>query len=451
MAPSSTVRARPLLVLALLLMISGVAEAQTPPSLRLSLEDALARAREQNFRIRTAAAEHEMARAGQHQTRAVFLPRLTVSEQGVTTNDPLSTFGFKLKQETVSQADFAPTLLNDPDRVDNFTTTVEVQQPILNLDGIFQRRSAINQERAAEQRRMRTEAFVRFKVKEGYYGLALAARRLAVINSALTAARANRDQAQNLYAEGLIHRADFLAADVRVLELESQRTQAEANRENAAEQLRYLLGIEEDTDLVPTDSLTRERTTIDTVDYSQVNQQRSDMLALRYRADAAREVLRAQRSNFLPNLNVFGGYEWNDDLPFGTNGESWMAGISLKWNLFSGFENAGAAQRARAELHKAELAVRDQALQNEVQIGAALRNLEASRRQLQQARAAVEQARESLRIRSDRYAQGLEKTTDVLNSEVTLANKRLAYLKTLYEHNLNVYRLELLTERSLTR
>lgn len=426
-------------------------QAQAPPSLRLSIAEALDRAREQNFQIRSAAADADAARAGKRQTLATFLPQLTVSEQGTATTDPVNAFSFKLKQEAFTQQDFALDALNNPDRVDNFTTKIEVRQPILNLDGIYQRRAAADQARAAKFGQQRTEAFVTFKVREGYYGLVLAQQRRAVIDSALTAARANRDQAQDLFDQGMVNRADLLAAEVRVLELESQRTDAQARVQNAADQLRYLLGLEKQVAIEPTDDLQEMVPPIDTVDVGRVNQRRSDMRALRFQADAAEEQLRATRSAFLPKLNAFGGYEWNDEVPFGTRGDSWMAGASLSWNLFSGFKNAGAAQRAQADLRRTELAVRDQALQNEVQITAALRNLETSRQQLRQAEAAVEQARESLRIRSDRFEQGLEKTTDVLNAEVTLANKRLAYLKTLYDHNMNIYRLELLTERSLTR
>ena len=444
---------RSLFVAAVLLALSSAAFAQAPSSapLRLSIDDALDRAREQNFQIRSAAAEAEAARAGKRQTLATFLPQLTVSEQGTATTDPVNAFGFKLKQEAFTQQDLALDALNNPDRVDNFTTKVEVRQPILNLDGLYQRRAAADRARAADWGRQRTEAFVTFKVREGYYGLVLAQQRQAVIDSALTAARANRDQAQDLFDQGMINRADLLAARVRVLELESQRTDAQARARNAADQLRYLLGLEEQVAIELTDQLQELAVPVDTVDVGQINQQRSDMRALRFQADAAQEQLRAKRANFLPKLNAFGGYEWNDEVPFGTQGDSWMAGASLSWDLFSGFKNAGAAQRARADLRRAELAVRDQALQNDVQITAALRNLEASRQQLRQAESAIDQARESLRIRSDRFEQGLEQTTDVLNAEVTLANKRLAYLKTLYDHTMNIYRLELLTERSLAR
>ena len=438
-------------VLVLLWAGSGIARAQRSAPLELSLEEALTRVARDNFQVRSAAADVAAAQAQKRQARAAFLPRLTLSETQTSTTDPVNAFSFKLKQERFAQSDFSLGALNDPDRVDNFTTKIELQQPIFNPDALFQRRAAAEGARAAKQARNRTEAAVTFQVKRAYFGLVLAQRRAAVVDSALATARANEDQAQDVFEQGLINRADLLAAQVRVLELEGQQSEAQAGAQNASDQLRYLLGIEEDVQITPTAGLQPERAVpVDTVDIARVNRERSDMQALRFQAEAARAQLRAQQTSFLPSLNVQGGYEWNDDQPFGTGGESWTAGVSLRWNVFSGFERIGAAQKARADLRRAELALRDQSVQNGVEIADALRRLETTRLQVRQAEAAVEQARESLRIRTDRFAQGLEKTTDLLNAETMLANQRLAYLQRLYAHRMAQYRLELLTERTLT-
>jgi outer membrane protein TolC len=45
----------------------------------------------------------------------------------------------------------------------------------------------------------------------------------------------------------------------------------------------------------------------------------------------------------------------------------------------------------------------------------------------------------------------MARTTDLLQAEATLAERRLSYLRALYDHNMAVYRLELLTEQSLAR
>ena len=213
-----------LLVLGGAWVLPAPAQTQPAPSLRadttavlsLSVDDALRRAQSQSFPVRSAEAQRRAATARKRQSLGVFLPQVTAREQALFTTDPVNAFGSTLRQERFTQADFAIDALNTPDRVDLYGTQLQVQQPILNLDGLFERRAAADAARAAGYRAERTEAVVSFRVKKGYYGLLLAERQVGVIDSALAAARANRDQAQALFDEGIINRADRLAAEVRV-------------------------------------------------------------------------------------------------------------------------------------------------------------------------------------------------------------------------------------------
>ena len=427
--------------------VSG--QPQEHPALRLSLQEALDQATRQNFAVRQAQADWHAARAEAHKARAVFLPQLSIAEMGTATNDPLNVFGFKLKQEIVTQADFNPALLNDPDRISHFSTRFEVQQPVLNADGFFEYQAAQAYARAGQQGWQRSRHYVDFQVKQAYYGLVLARRSLGVLDSALVAARANRDQAQQFFDQGLITRADLLEADVRLLDLESKRTSASAGIRNASDQIRYLLGIDDAVEIIPTDAFEPFAFENNPVDYEQVNNSRSDMVALRHKTEAARHMVKASRLKFLPRLNVFGAYERNDETPFGGHGVNWGIGAMLQWNLFSGFKQIGGVERTRAEWQKARLAYEDQALKNQVEIEAARRSIEETRQQRGLVQAAIRQARENLRIRQDRYGQGLEKTTDVLNAEITLANQRLAALQTRYRYYVSIFQLELLLEQPL--
>ena len=453
-------RARLLLVGALALLLAATfsvpTQAQnlgpdTTRTLRLSIQNALSEARTKSFPARSADAQRRAATARKRQSLGVFLPQITAREQGLFTTDPVNAFGAKLRQERFAERDLRLGALNTPDRVDFYGTQLEVQQPILNLDGLFERRAATDAARAAGFKAERTEATVTFRVKKGYYGLLLAERQVGVIDSALAAARANRDQAQALFEEGIINRADQLAAEVRVSELESQRSEAVARRDNAADRLRFLIGLDENVRIEPTDSLTRESVARGDVSLQAVNQRRSDMRALRARADAAQEKTRSRWLAFVPTLNARGTAGWYDDAPFGTSGQSWTAGVSLSWSLFEGFQQIGRAQEAEAQQRRAEIALEQQALENEVELQSARRDLRAARERIEQARTAVAQAEESLRIRSDRYAEGMARTTDLLQAEATLAERRLASLQALYQHNVTVYRLELLTEQSMTQ
>jgi outer membrane protein TolC len=427
----------------------GAAAQDTPSPLRLSLDEALDRAAARNASVLLARADLDEARAGRMRTNAAFLPSLSLSETGVTTNDPLNAFGFKLKQETVGQQDFAPDLLNDPDRISNFTTAVEIRQPVFNPDGLYRRKAAGYQVRAAGEALDRTQAAVDLQVKRAYFLVETARRRVSVVDSALASARRNRDRIRDLHEQGLVDRADLLGGDVRVLELESDLEQASADARSAADRLSWLLGIDEPVEFDLTTPLTRLSIDVTALDPAASVRTRSDVRALALRADAARTELRSRKSTFLPRLNVFGGYELNDETAFGANGESWQAGFSLSWKLFAGLDQAGAVRQAAASLNRAEIAVRDAQMQAAVELRSELRNLEAARKRLDQTTRAVEQAREAFRIRSDRFEQGLVQAPDLLQAEVALARQRLALLNALYEHNLIIHRLEYLTERPL--
>jgi outer membrane protein TolC len=59
---------------------------------------------------------------------------------------------------------------------------------------------------------------------------------------------------------------------------------------------------------------------------------------------------------------------------------------------------------------------------------------------------ALEQSQEAYRIRSNRFTQGLEKTTDLLQSETQTAQKELEFLQAVFEYNFTQQYLQFLTK-----
>ena len=62
---------------------------------------------------------------------------------------------------------------------------------------------------------------------------------------------------------------------------------------------------------------------------------------------------------------------------------------------------------------------------------------------------AKEQSEEALRIRSDRFGQGLEKMTDLIQSETLSAIKNLEYLNAIFKYYSAKFYLEFLLEKEL--
>lgn len=414
---------------------------------RISLREAVERAQSFGYDVAMVRSERDAAQAEANKSLSVFLPQIRISSSYTATNDPLNVFGMKLKERSVSPADFDPAVLNSPDRFLQYTTKIEVQQPLINLDAFWGRGAALDAARGTEQKEARTKRYAAFRAKTAYFQLVLARQSREVIAAAERAARANAQRSAKYLDEGLINRSDYLLAQVRLLGVESKILEVENAVHDAEGALRMLLGAADSTEFVPTDTLAVAVVDPGTVDVEEVNRSRSDMQAMQYAVDASEGALRMHQLKLLPTLNAFGSYDWNDQRLFGRQGTGWMIGAVVQWNIFPGFNQIAEIQKAGANLEHARTDLERQRAQNRNDIGSALRSLESLRKRLTLSDEAVRHAAENYRILSERYASGIGTTADLLSAEASLSDARLGRLQSIAAHNTVIFTLELLTER----
>lgn len=432
--------------------VRGQASQTSPPKeMRLSLDDALRMAREQNTQNRLADEDIREMRSKYRETNALFLPQVSLEETAISTNNPLNVFGSLLKQEVVTTADFNPATLNNPDRTENYTTSINVRQPLFNPSGIWGRQALHKQLDATRLKKDRTQAYVDFQVKQTFYQLMLAGRRTGIIDTALVAAKANYKQAKDFFKQGMINRADLLAAEVRVKQLQSDYSEARNAQDNIQRQLAYLLGIDEQVRIHPDGKLALPQVAEPAANYEALLRQRSDLRALQYQVDATQKKLTSSKFNFVPSVNLFGSYEWNDNTAFGMDANSYMVGATLKWDLFKGFKNVSSIEQSQVQLSKAKLHYHDQLRQNRMQVESQRNSLQTAREQVDIAQATVAQARESYRIRHNRYQQGMERMGDLLMAEATLSQSKLKLASALFKYNVQAARMELLLEKNIVK
>ncbi len=415
----------------------------------LSLQEALKLAEENNSTTQIAMARENAAKSNYQMTNAVFLPQLSVSHSAVTTNNPLSAFGFKLQQEIVEQSDFDPSLLNDPDDITNFSTSIAVQQPILNVDGFYERKAAHNQYESAQYQTVRVWESIQFEVKNAYYLLELAEASVDVLQQSVAVAEDAYKLTLDNEEQGFVKHSDVLEAAVRLEDRKNQLLEAKNQFQAANEYLAFLIGLDLSEQIQTTDSLVQPPAQV-FVDHLRINlQDRSDLKAYEKQIEASENMLRSQKMKFIPRLNAFASYDLNDAEIAGFSATSYTVGASLSWDLFSGYKNVGATRKAKAQLNEAQLNYQDYLSQSQLQVNNSKRNIELSFDQIESSRLAKEQAEEALRIRTDRFKQGLEKTTDLLAAEALSSQKKLQYIQAIYNYKQAVFEMELLLENDI--
>ena len=398
---------------------------------------------EKNTSLKISEQEFKEARADYRQTNAIYLPNITASHTGMATTNPLMAFGSKLNQEILTQSDFNPALLNDPSQIENYATKFEIKQPLVNLDGFFQRKAAKSKMDAMALKTERTTDYLKLEVNKAYMQLQLAYKGVHVLEKALQAANANKQLAQNSYKQGYLQRADVLNVEVHVTEVENQLQMAKSNVQNASNYLSFLMN--DDTYVVykPTDSLSIQP--IKMADRS-ISENRSDIRAMELASKAYEAMNKADKMAFLPRLNAFGSYELYDDKIFQGDANGYLFGAQLSWDIFQGSKRFAKAQKSKAEFEKSKLEYNQYVSQSNLELNKAKRQLTDAENKLKLTALALEQSEESLRIRTNRFKEGLEKTSDLLISETQYAQKQLEYYQTIFEYNYTLEYINFLTK-----
>lgn len=428
----------------LLLFLSGlpITAQKVQP---VSMDTVLNRVMENNRQLKISQQEFLQARADYRQTNAVFLPNISVSHTGMTTNNPLMAFGSKLNQERITQSDFDPALFNDPERIDNFATKIEVEQPLVNLDGIFRRKAADSKMEATRLKDERTGDYMKLEVEKAYMELQLAYKAVNVLEKAREAALANQKMASDRYKQGYLQKADILSVEVRVSEINNRLHYAKSNLENASDYLEFMMGQPQEGILKPTDSLKINH--LMEAENASISEERSDIRAMELATEARKEMYTADKMSFLPRLNAFGSYELYDEDMFQGEASGYIAGIALSWDVFQGSKRIGKMQKSKAEYEQAKLEYEEYVSKSTLELNKARRALKDAENKLELSELAMQQSDESLRIRTNRFEEGLEKTSDLLSAEAKYLEKELEYYQTIYEYNYARAYLEFLTKQ----
>lgn len=421
--------------------VNAFAQANTK---HLSLDEAVAATLKNNRAIQLAAIDEKVAAANYKETEAIFLPQVAFSYSALGANNPLNAFGFKLQQKSITQNDFDPAKLNDPSATSDFTTKLELQQPLINFDLQYKRKAAAKQIDLYKYKTQRTKEYLELEVNKAYLQLQLAYDAADVLDDAIKTANAVYTFTDNHYKQGLIQKSDLLNVKLRVTTIETNIAKAKSNIQNASAYLSLLMG--EDSAIVyVVDRNQQGGAASESQSEMSIPNNRADFAAMQKAIEASDLMIVAAKKSYLPRLNAFGSYQLNDAHILGFGAGAWMAGLQLSWDIFKGNKTKNSINTQKLERDKLKEQLEQQKEQNELELNKAYRDLSDAQFDARQQKAAIEQASEALQILQNRYQQDLVNTTDVLMAATQVSQQKFALAQAVYAANITRAYIRFLT------
>jgi outer membrane protein TolC len=390
---------------------------------QVSLQDAFHLALTQNPEL--VAKGHSLKAAGERvgAAKSHLLPRVTFEERYMRTDNPTYAFSSKLNQGRFESPDFAIDSLNDPEDIDDFMTSLSIEQPLYSREVALGVDMARTQSEALGLEYERSREKVLLDVMEAFIKGQTAREYRDVAEKGLEDATAHLEIARSRLKTGLGLESDLLRAEVSVKESEERLISAQKNTFLASRALGLILGqdgpVESDGEMIPMPDL--EPVTY----YEEASSGRDDLLAMAKRVKNARLNLDMSTARFSPTVGLGGSYQINSHAaPFDNEGDSYQVSAFFRWDLYNGGLKGHSDSEAKYGLMEAQAYY--EGLKKEIlfRINEAYLNVQEAARGRELASIRLSLADETARLIESRYENSLARVVELLDAQTSLDSAR---------------------------
>ena len=286
-----------------------------------------------------------------------------------------------------------------------------------------------------------TEDDVVDQVKRAFYTAMLAKKLVEVNQAGYDVAKANLDNTEALYKQGVSSEYDYLRAQVQLANVEPALIEAKNNLVMAKNSLKNLLGYSLDTELDIIGEFKVEQVNPDVLAKSDeiLKEKNPTIQSLGLQQSILEENIDIEKAAYLPTLSAFGNYAWQaQDNTFKFGDYIWAktlsVGLSLTYTLFDGFKRGAKIQQAEIDAKslevtktKTEEGLRIALRQSKLKMEEALDRIKAQEK-------SIEQAEKALKIAQSRYKNGVGTQLEILDTQNSLTQTRVNYEKAIYDY-----------------
>ncbi|MFA7325092.1 MAG: TolC family protein [Candidatus Kapaibacterium sp.] len=279
-----------------------------------------------------------------------------------------------------------------------------------------------------------------FNVKSAYMQALLQKESYELVKASKTNAETSFKDIKTLFNEGLIGEYDMIRAEVQVENFAPQLISAENEYESAKNNLKVIMGMEPQVKIDLTDQLNSFKD-----DYSdeykieeiedQILLVNPQLSALNMQEEVNKDFIAVYESEYLPTLSAFGNYSLqgqSNDFNFPTASTS-QVGLRFKMNLFSGLQTNARVEKAELDLKKTKTQTELVELSLKSQVKNLVKRIQSSQKQLEANTRNISQAQRGYDISKIRYEEGIGSLLEINDSDLALRTAKINNLRTKFE------------------
>jgi outer membrane protein TolC len=251
--------------------------------------------------------------------------------------------------------------------------------------------------------------------------------------------QAHLDDLNNYLEAGLVTNNDVLKAKVKLSEADLALLQARDGLALAKMDLNRRLGVTDEIELA--DSLGEDPVPLDV---SPDASSRPELKALQKVCSIRKDLTGVQAASFLPDVALQAGYKLTRPNPYNSfddeYGDNWQVYLMCQWKLFDSTSREHEYSAARQEERVAQLNYEDAQKQIDLQIRQERFRYDEAEHRVELTRTNVRQADDNLRETTDRFHEGIVKSSDLLDAQTLWQQARANLIEALAARNVQTTR-----------
>ncbi len=397
-----------------------------PKALFLTVDDVVARVKAQSPRVLFEQESVRRALEQSFQQRAALLPQLSIRAQ--QTRQQIGS-GFDGTQ-------FAAPPFNSS------RARVEGAQTVFNTTQYSAYRLALLKKAVAELDYDVAVQDILNQAIQLYFTHLRDLRRVEIVQGNIERDTELLELARTQFDAGVAIKIDVTRAEVRVATERRSLMEAEALVEDSILQLKSLLDIDQDREVLLDRSISDDiKSPTALKRYAGMGdlvERRPELASQQRRLDQARLTRRAAGWQRLPSVELFGewGYDSNELLDRNEN-EAWLVGIRASIPIFEGGRIAAEKREAQAAVRQNEYLMRELNNRIEREFRFAMIDMDSRYAQIEIARDEIRLGRDEVAQAEERYREGLADNRELIDAQQRLSDAENSHLRAVYLYGLS--------------